>query len=283
MTEIKLTINDIDGVLSNFVKPNHPNQQEIGPYKEDLDKVKEVIKRHEEIGVKHSVCTGRAHYSIQPVVDYIGINAPSVFEHGTYIRITNNEGYRLVEKVFPNLVEPSNILESWIGKLNDGILHEQFPNTRILRRRKENTHILTYEFAGVNGNELYRSLEQLMPEEVKSNISSGSLQAIVSKGVIEGNQGGYIDIMPNVNKDAGVRHVINILGLTREQVLGIEDYYHSGLPMLQETGHVACPANAQDELKSYVKQRGGFVASRSYAQGWLEIMECLFADKLESI
>lgn len=281
--KIKLVKSDIDGVLGKFVKPDYPNKQDIEPHKEYMDKIKLVIEQHAKNGIMHSVCTGRARYSVETIVNYIGINAPSVFEHGTEIWIPGKDSYRLVEKEHPNLVKPSDYLESWIREVGEYNISRYFPNAEFIRRRKENSHILTYEFLGVTGNGLYKKLEQLMPTEVKSNIDMGALRVVISESEIDGKQTGAIDIMPNISKADGVKHAIKMLGLKKEEVLGIEDSYHSGIPLMQETGHVACPANAQDELKSYVSKRGGFIASKSYAEGWLEIMRRLFADSLESI
>lgn len=283
MKEIKLVKSDIDGVMGKFVKPDYPNKQDIEPHREYMDKIKLVIGQHEKNGIMHSVCTGRARYSVETIVNYIGINAPSVFEHGTEIWIPGKGSYRLVEKEYPNLVKPSDYLENWIGEVDEYNISRYLPNAELIRRRKENSHILTFEFLGVDGDEVYGKLEQLMPREVKLNIDSGALKVLISESEIDGKQTGAIDIMPNISKADGVKHAIRMLGLKKEEVLGIEDSYHSGIPLMQETGYVACPANAQDELKSYVNKRGGFIASKSYAEGWLEIMGHLFTDSLESI
>ena len=277
MPQIKLVLNDIDGVFGKFKKPDYPAQQEIEPYKQGLDAIKNVIAEHLQKGVVHGACTGRAFHSIEPVMIHTGINAPSVFEHGTWIWIPGKGGYRLVDKEFPNLIEISNQLESWIRSFDDKQLFSHFPNVDMIRRRHENTHILTYEFLGATAAQVYEQLEKLMPQHIRDGIANGALRKILSESEIDGKPTGAIDIMPNVHKDQGVKHVIKLMGLQKEDVLGIEDSFHSGIPLLQECGQVAGPGNAQDKLKDYIKQRGGFIASQNYADGWVEIMKHFFS------
>ena len=271
---IKLVMNDIDGVFGKFKKPDFPDQQDTLPYLDGLDKIKNIISAHKDRGVLHAACTGRAFHSIEPVMRYTGINAPSIFEHGTHIWIPREEThYRLVDKELPQLIEPSKSLEEWIRALDDKLLFDQFPQADIIRRRMENTHILTYEFRGVPTQAVYQALELQLPKEIKEYLDQKLLTTILSQSEIDGTPTGAIDVMPNLHKDTGVRHVLKAMQVRAEEVLGIEDSYHSGLPMMKEVGIVACPSNSQGELKDYVRKRNGFISDKPYADGWVQIMK----------
>ena len=273
---IKLALNDIDGVIEKFIKPDFPKQQDVQPYKHNLEKVRKVIEEHAIKGIKHAACTGRSLYSIRPVLEFIGINAPSVFEHGTEIWIPGKGSYRLVEKEFPGLIPASNALEKWISEFDDERLFKHFPNIELIRRRKENTHILTYEFRGATAEEVFKVLETLMPKELRNFLREHKLKTLLSTTEIDRKPTGSIDVLPSIDKSDGVRHVLEIMGLKKEEVLGIEDSYHSGIPLLQETGFVAGPSNSQDKLKEYIKARNGYVSPLPHRDGYLDIMKYFF-------
>jgi hydroxymethylpyrimidine pyrophosphatase-like HAD family hydrolase len=275
MAKIKLVLDDIDGVIENFKKPEYPNQQDILPHRENLGRVKSIIGEHYKRGIVHGACTGRAFYSIEPVLRYIGINAPSVMEHGTEIWVPGEGSYRLVDSIFPELIGASNDLETWVSRLDDGPFFANIPKAKMIRRRSENKHILTYEFRGVTADEVYDVLEKRMPAEIIGHISTGKLRKVLSSSEVDGVPTGAIDVMPSISKADGVRQVLRSLGLRKDDAMGIEDSFHSGIPLLQEVGHVACPSNAQEKLKEYVTKRGGYIASSPHTDGWIEAMRAV--------
>ena len=271
MREIKLVISDLDNTLGKFEKPIYPGKQELGPYRDELEKIEKMIYYQEQRGVRHSICTGRSLYSAEPIVKKIKINTPSIFEHGTYIWIPEkNFGYRLVEEDFPDFVEPSNQLEGWIKDLDDNKVFDGLTNDFI--RRKEDKHILSYEFHDVQPQYVYSRLETMMPSDVRHYIQEKKLINVLSISEINGLTTGVVHVMPNISKSDGVKHVLNMLKLKKEEVMGIEDSLHSGLPMLKEVGYMACPANAQEQLKEYVRENGGFISKGEYTEGWIQIM-----------
>ena len=67
------------------------------------------------------------------------------------------------------------------------------------------------------------------------------------------------------------------LGVLPQQVFVIGDHLND-LPMMERhyAGHVACPANAVDEVKEKVLSQGGYVASAMVAEGTVEAWDWYF-------
>ena len=61
------------------------------------------------------------------------------------------------------------------------------------------------------------------------------------------------------------------LGVESSEILAVGDHLND-LPMLERryAGHVACPANAVDEVKEKVRAEGGYIASSTVAEGTIE-------------
>lgn len=276
---IRTVIEVVDGVFGSFTKPTFPAQQDILPHTKDLDRIRRVIDDHTRQGITHRICTGRAYQSIEPVVVYTGLSAPGVYEHGTWVQVPGGEGYRLVD-VSPDhrsLAAASDALESWARNFDDRILFTKFPDAK-LRRRQENTHILTYEVVeGAVAEDVLNGLKEEMPSDVLNALEKGTLQIKRAQTLIDGNpMMKAFDVMPAIDKDNTLRYLLSSEGIDKNQVLGVGYAEHSGIPLLKECGHVSGPANAQEPLKAYVRQQGGFVASQPFADGWVEIMEHFF-------
>jgi len=267
---IKIVFSDIDGVFGNFIKPIYPDQQDIEPHKGELNKIKEIIRSHEK-SILHVICTGRAFYSCEPILKYLEINTPCICEHGTFIYLPDKKtSYPLVEKAYPKLIKASRALTKWLTKLyNDKRISKDFPNVSI---RRENKNILTIRAKNMTPQALYNKLKRIIPKNILAFIEHDQLKIIMSQDINNDVIKSSIDIMPNIDKGDAVRYILEFLNLKKENALGIEDSYHSGITMLKETGFVACPANAQDELKKFVRKRNGYVSPFSYSKGWADII-----------
>ena len=82
-----------------------------------------------------------------------------------------------------------------------------------------------------------------------------------------------IDVMVDLNKGDGVKHILNRLGIKKENVLGIGDNYHSDVSMMEECGFVACPGNSDEKLKEYVRSKNGYISEKECMKGVLDILE----------
>jgi HAD superfamily hydrolase (TIGR01484 family) len=80
-----------------------------------------------------------------------------------------------------------------------------------------------------------------------------------------------------VGKGICLRRITRKMGLNPEEVVAVGDS-NNDRPMLdgQMGFFPACPANADEEIKSIVRRRRGFVAKQNYGMGVAEIIESIF-------
>lgn len=80
-----------------------------------------------------------------------------------------------------------------------------------------------------------------------------------------------------VNKGTAVRYLADLEGISLRRSLGIGDTIRDKV-FLQEIGYVACPANADYQLRRYIRQRrNGFVSLKSYAAGVIDCIDNFMA------
>ncbi len=125
--------------------------------------------------------------------------------------------------------------------------------------------MLTYEFKEGTGEKLRDHLLKIMPDEFNQAIEKGLLKMLLSQNAL--------DILPNLTKGDAVDYILDFYGINKQGVLAIGDSSHSDRALLESAGLVACPNNADGELKKYVQGRRGFVAPSKYHEGLLEIYE----------
>ena len=79
------------------------------------------------------------------------------------------------------------------------------------------------------------------------------------------------------HKGACLEAIANGIGVLPLQILAVGDHLND-LPMLDRryAHHVACPANAVDEVKTKVRSQKGYVASSTVAEGTLEAWNQMF-------
>jgi hydroxymethylpyrimidine pyrophosphatase-like HAD family hydrolase len=86
------------------------------------------------------------------------------------------------------------------------------------------------------------------------------------------------------HKGACLEAIANGIGVLPLQVMAVGDHLND-LPMLDRryAHHLACPANAVDEVKDRVRAQGGHVSSADVAEGTLEAWDCFFPRKTEEV
>jgi hydroxymethylpyrimidine pyrophosphatase-like HAD family hydrolase len=79
------------------------------------------------------------------------------------------------------------------------------------------------------------------------------------------------------HKGACLEAIANGIGVLPLQILAVGDHMND-LPMLERryAHHLACPANAVDEVKKKIRSQGGYVASADVAEGTVEAWNHLF-------
>ena len=82
------------------------------------------------------------------------------------------------------------------------------------------------------------------------------------------------------HKGACLEAIANGIGVLPLQIMAVGDHMND-LPMLERryAHHLACPANAVDEVKEKIRTQGGHVASASVAEGTLEAWNKFFPVK----
>jgi hydroxymethylpyrimidine pyrophosphatase-like HAD family hydrolase len=81
------------------------------------------------------------------------------------------------------------------------------------------------------------------------------------------------------HKGAALGELARLLELERGEVFAVGDNFND-LPMLQVdvAGRVACPGNAIDPVKEFVRDRGGHVAEEHFSAGVIAALRMLWPD-----
>jgi hypothetical protein len=91
--------------------------------------------------------------------------------------------------------------------------------------------------------------------------------------VVVAHSNSAVDVTPvGITKGAGLEYWSDVTGISSADVLGIGDA-NNDMEWLARVGTPACPANASDDIKSLVVNRGGYVATSPYESGTLEILK----------
>ena len=118
-----------------------------------------------------------------------------------------------------------------------------------------------------------------MPIDDAHAIVCERLQSLVEGGLIKIRRSSIaVDISPaGIDKKSGVEWLCRVEGLDKKNILAIGDS-PGDFPMFEASGHIACPSNAENECKAYVRSRKGIVARRSYASGVAKILSRIDRD-----
>jgi hydroxymethylpyrimidine pyrophosphatase-like HAD family hydrolase len=82
------------------------------------------------------------------------------------------------------------------------------------------------------------------------------------------------------HKGACLEAISNGIGVLPLQIMAVGDHLND-LPMLERryAHHLACPANAVDEVKAKIRAQGGFIATTEVAEGTVEAWDKFFPMK----
>lgn len=260
---------DIDGCLGDFIKPEYPHKQDLDNNKGKLELIKEKRKQFNEI--LFGVATGRSFYQADNIMESTAHQGPSIFEMGNVIFDPEEGVYNLFER-HEKLCEHKAVIQEFIEWKRELSKQEQDIKNRFafanLRQIKDRTCMLTYEFDSDIANELYSFLQEFMPENIKNSIDNQILKVLFSEN--------SLDIMPNLNKGDAVEFISKKYGIDKNEILAIGDSSHSDIDLLKAAGFMACPDNADEELKEFVLSSGkGFIAPNNSATGVLNILDIL--------
>jgi hydroxymethylpyrimidine pyrophosphatase-like HAD family hydrolase len=204
--------------------------------------------------VPYALCTGRPQPYVELMTQLLGENAfsmPSIVESGCY------------------LYDPKRN-----RMIPDAIVEESFERFQVIRETVR-AKMKTYGVSIEPGKELCISLIPAGVVTVESLfVSIGKILNVlgVRDEVFLAHSNSAVDITPlGIDKGSGVRLLSQYTGISSARMLAIGDA-NNDLPALHAVGHVACPANASDDVKQLVRNRGGFVAAAPYGDGVVEIL-----------
>lgn len=264
----KIVWSDIDGCIGKFVKPEYPLKQDLNGNLKNLELIKN--KTLEFKNTLFGVSTGRSFHIADNIMEHSNHKGPSILEMGNVIFEPETGVYNLFEKdsilkdsieIIKNFIEWKKEMEAHEREIKDKF---RVANVRHMKERK---CMLTYEFNKNIGRELYGFiLKNKMPPEIKDAIKTGVLKVLFCDIAI--------DILPNLDKGYAADFLLKKYCVKKENSLSIGDSSHSDLDILNITGLVGCPDNADAGIKKFVLSKGdkGFISNRGYSEGMIDIL-----------
>jgi HAD superfamily hydrolase (TIGR01484 family) len=263
---VKIVFCDIDGCLGDFTKQRYPLRQEI---RNNVAQLRDINQTIESFGkTLFGVSTGRSFYQSDNIMKITGCMGPSTFEMGNLVYEPNEGVYRLFDRhdKFQGYRHIINSFIEWKDKISqdEELVKSKFPNSD-LELVKGRVCMLTYGFKNNIGKELTKFLFEIMPKELKIAFDKNLLTVLYSKN--------YIDMMPNLSKGDAVTYLLNKYQINKSEAMAIGDASHSDLDLLESVGIKACPDNADNFIKSYVLENGGFIVPFETSKGIMSILE----------
>ena len=273
MGDIRLWVHDIDDCWAAFKKPSPPNTQAMNDYLDDLLGLRqfldEVVRPQ---GAVSGACTNRSLHLTKDLSARVGLQGPVIVEGGLQMwGPMTGVVTALAAKIRPEHKELYQRFEEWIFEEAPGIHHhivKKFGDDVILM---DNFSMYTLEFNSREDPETifrYLAVEGYLPEEFYQGMQKG----LFTLSTVDF----AFDFKPSISKGDGVRYALDKIGVSRGEVLGTGNSSHSDKAMMDACAFVGCPANADDQLQAYVRERGGFVSSKPYMEGILEVGEHFF-------
>lgn len=198
---------------------------------------------------------------------------PSIYEMGTVIADHRPDGsvdrvYRLVDVIGnSDLICAQDAIQRLVQDFSrDGkraVLHDTFDGrAHFLADRR---HIFTLESSHEIGPQMARYVLDKIDSETRELIDGGRIKLISSSRAV--------DLQPTgIDKGVAFLHLREELGLSDVPVLAAGDSAHSDVAFMQYA-FPACPANADDETKRFVVERGGIASEYAYEDGVLDIID----------
>ena len=250
----KLLLLDVDGTLLN-------SQNVVS------DDDKNAIDEAKSRGVIIALCTGRVNQASQAVLKRLGLNGYHIFSDGAVIGSADNKktiyakaidemlAKRIAEYVHAkkittidfftptnDYVEPET--QPWVTDIRR-IFFGLDPQVIDFRELCEQERIIkaTHVIASVKDKVLSKDFQARFGNEVRfSHSTNASYPELVFMNIIN----------PDVSKGEAVRVLINYLGLSPEECIGIGDGIND-IPLLCGVGCSVAMGHAPDEVKKIAK------------------------------
>jgi HAD superfamily hydrolase (TIGR01484 family) len=248
MNKIKLIVADIDECITPFWK-NHIDLVSMAKLQEYC------LKLHSDVGLPKVVLnSGRQVPYAEMVVQMLGIfsDYPSVLESGVMLY------YPKTRKVIINPNISAEVIDGFVK------IHPIISN---LVKQGANREV---------GKEVCDSLNPPVGQNIEEFFKKvhGELSYFWEWTSITHSKTA-VDITPKgMNKGSAVNILEKETPFKREEMLAIGDS-ESDLDIMKLVGFVACPANANENVKRLVLKKGGYISSFSETKGVVDIFENL--------
>jgi hypothetical protein len=245
--EYKALISDVDGTLTKVIPDALPSEN-----------VTNCIKKAVNQGLIFSLATGRPYSLVKNIVDHLGIIGPSIVDNGAVI-IDSNNGSVLWEALLPNdrantILKLSRSYPLVLTSTDTAILQNPKVIPAYSKVRKVSIHNITFDKAKKLIEEVTNELKDV------TTIQASSYEGIHLTDV-------YFSAS-NATKQHAVVELLKILGITREEAIGVGDGYND-FSLLMACGFKIAMENAVDELKNIAD----FIAPSVDDDGIVDILE----------
>lgn len=227
-----------------------------GPVPWPLDKIAILRGIIKEIDVPFVLCTGRQLPYVEAALQALGVfsDIPSVAENGASLYFPKTKEVLLHPAITLEAKETLNVIRQKALEIVKHVGGNQ-------EYGKAFTISLTPP-SQYSIKEFYQHVRERL------NKFSDLVEISYSQSAV--------DITPRgVNKGSGLRFLVQIAKIDLNNVVGIGDS-QGDLTMLREVGHSACPANADENIKSIVE----YVSSLRTTDGVIDIIRQFVMRKL---
>ncbi|MGD2249338.1 MAG: HAD family hydrolase [Candidatus Methanofastidiosia archaeon] len=240
----KLCVFDIDGVLNKTGKPVQTESMEA-------------LEKLEEHGLKISFASGKHPWYITGGLIFSGLLRKDT------VVIGESGGYVFFPKEMERVLYTEHLAD--VKKLKNIFYDEMGSSYEFWEEPKETLFTLFLK----NTKEIL-----VLADKFEKIIQDEDLNLYVIRQV------DAIDVMQTgLSKKVGLTVLCDRLGISLEGMIGFGDGLND-LEMLSCVGYPVAVENAVDEIKSVVKERGGYISKVKYGEGVLEAVNYLIENNL---
>ena len=242
VSQIRLIAFDLDGTLLN-------RQRELS------ERNKRALQKAQDEGIVVCLASGRAIATILPFADLAGVHGPVVSCNGAYVVDSARQ------EVFHQGV-PSHALKTILDFAERSQVHtnlyirssvyfsgqDDFGDEYVRRTRFLKPEISSY--AGLRGMEATKMLFMDDPDRIEAHTTFMRENLTENDAVIAISERDYVEFLPpGVTKGRGLQEAAKSLGLERNQVAAIGDYWND-LEMIEWAGFSGAVSNAVEGVRS---------------------------------
>jgi Cof subfamily protein (haloacid dehalogenase superfamily) len=239
-SKYKLIVSDFDGTLAG---PAHSTSQGV----------KEAVKRWIDKGYFFTIATGRSFYMLDDECMKLGLTTPVVVRGGA--EVVDPKSGKAIHREFINKEDVSSILR---------LIQED--DQFYLAIEEENIIYVNFELIGIFPKLIYKNPSEfniksipkihIIPKTKDSRSAEAFIREMVRKlpkvhAIATHNQKfglGWDITSVKATKLHGIVKVMEILGLRRNEIVGVGDSYND-FPLLEAAGLKVAMGNAHQELK----------------------------------